>query len=201
LHAPSPLFGRLRNALAHLPGRGLLQAIGAYTAHPDPRVEIAGKIAGIIVGNQPFYPLYLLAIVGTPGWIGCWTWLTTPFFAAVPAVARRNATAGRVLMCCTGMANTVLCEKLLGTASGVGWFALPCTLLAFVTFHAREWRIAAPLTLLCAGGGLLAGTLMGPPVLALDPAALASLTKLHLVSVASLVLVIGYFRIRHAGES
>ena len=166
------------------------------TAHPDPRVAITSKVAMIVVGNQPFYPLYLWLILGRPGWIGCATWLTTPVFAAVPIVARRNATAGRVLMCAIGLANTVLCQILLGTASGVGWFALACAALAAASFHRRELWVAVALVAACALVALAAWALIGPPVLPLGAAALASLVKLHLVSVGSLLIVIAYFRIR-----
>ena len=190
---------RLRAGLARLPGQGLLRWLGRYTAHDDPLVAIAGKIAAIVVSNQPFYPLYLLAILGAPGIIGCWTWLTTPFFAAVPAVARRNPTAGRILMCGAGMANTLLCQRLLGSSSGVGWFALPCILLAVVTFRAREWPIAISLAGACILGALAAPALIPAPVLPLDASALAALTKLHVISVVSLLCVIAYLRVRRVG--
>ncbi len=109
---------RLRAIATRLPGHAALAWLGRYTAHPDPRVKIANSVAAIVVGNQPFYPLYLYLIFGTPGLVGAWTWLTMPFFAAVPALARRNADAGRSLMCITGLVNTLLTEKLIGTGLG-----------------------------------------------------------------------------------
>ena len=184
--------------MARVPGRGVLRALGRYTAYPDARVAIANKVALVVVGNQPFYPLYLLAILGSAGFISCWTWATTPFFAAVPAVTRRNATAGRTLMCVSGLANTMLCDKLLGLRSGVGWFTLACALVALATFHRREWPVAVLLVLLCGVLGLAAPWLVGEPVLQANAADLASLTKLHLVSVGSLGILITYLRIKAA---
>ena len=172
-----------------------------WTAHPDARVAISSKVAAIVVGNQPFYPLYLVAILGRPGLIGCWTWLTTPFFAAVPALARRHATAGRVLMAATGLANTVLCQALLGTASGVGWFALACAALAAASFWRREAGVAAALVAFCAATALAAWALIETPVLPLGAPALASLVRLHLVSVGSLLVVIAYLRVRAGSTS
>ena len=77
--------------------RAAYAALRAYAGHSDPRVAVANTIALVVAANQPFYPLYLYGLLDgaiTPVWF---TFLSTPFFLAVPAVARRNAAAGRAL--------------------------------------------------------------------------------------------------------
>jgi len=54
-----------------MPAKGLKRlfaALSAHVAHPGPREAIANTVALVIVSNQPFYPLYLHAIVGGAAW-------------------------------------------------------------------------------------------------------------------------------------
>ena len=39
--------------------REIWRWVGAYTAHPDPRVASCNSIALLVASNQPFYPLYV----------------------------------------------------------------------------------------------------------------------------------------------
>ena len=113
-------------------------AIGAYAAHPDPRAAIANTVALVIVSNQPFYPLYLywaVSPVVTPSYV---TFLSTPFFAAVPAVMRRSAVLGRSLLLVAGIGNTLLCRAAFGPGSGVEVFLFPCLMLALMLFRRME---------------------------------------------------------------
>ena len=73
----------------------LIERVRRYADNPDPMAKVAGTVALVVASNQPFYPLYLYAIVGNQAWPAWLTLLTTPFFLAVPAVARRYPLAGR----------------------------------------------------------------------------------------------------------
>ena len=110
----------------------VIAAIGAYAAHPDPRAAIANTIALVIVSNQPFYPLYLYWAVSptiSPSYV---TFLSTPFFAAVPAAMRRSPLLGRSLLLMAGIGNTLLCRVAFGPGSGVEVFLFPCLVLALL---------------------------------------------------------------------
>jgi len=113
----------------------LLDTLRAYPQHPDPATAACNRIALLVASSQPLYPLYVWWIVGGDWWVSFWTYLSTPFFAAVPAVARRDAIAGRALLPLAGMANLVLSAKAFGEASGVEWFMLPCMLIAVLAFR------------------------------------------------------------------
>jgi hypothetical protein len=96
----------------------ILLRLQEYVSNPDPMAKAAGTVAIVVASNQPFYPLYLHAIAGIaarPAWL---TLLSTPFFVAVPAVAHRHSLTGRALLPIAGVANTMLCVKLFGVASG-----------------------------------------------------------------------------------
>jgi hypothetical protein len=123
-----------------------------YTAHPDPLVAAGNLIAVVVAWNQPFYPLYLYFLVGNDIGVSFFTFLSTPFFAAVPAVARRHPLAGRALLPLTGMANTVMCAKLFGEASGIELFLAPCIMIAAMLFRRSERIVMLALV----GLGLLA---------------------------------------------
>jgi hypothetical protein len=122
-----------------------LERLRAYPAHADPRAAACNMIALVVAWNQPLYPLYVRWLVGGDAWATCWTFLSTPFFLAVPFVARRNALAGRALLPLAGVANTVLSAKAFGLASGVAWFLVPCGLIALLAFRPREWRVTLAL--------------------------------------------------------
>lgn len=75
-----------------------LNALKDYKSSPDPLAALANTVALVVAGNQPFYPLYLYAIVGQSAWPVWITLITTPFFTAIPVIARRSSLAGRA--CC-----------------------------------------------------------------------------------------------------
>ena len=65
-----------------------IDLVRSYAAHPDPLVASANFIALLVASNQPFYPLYVYWLATTniePVW---YTFLSTPFFLAVPALSR-----------------------------------------------------------------------------------------------------------------
>ena len=103
----------------------ILLRLREYVSNPDPMAKAAGTVAIVVAGNQPFYPLYLHAIAGIAAWPAWLTLVSTPFFVAVPAVARRHSLTGRALLPIAGVANTLLCVKLFGVASAVELFLFP----------------------------------------------------------------------------
>ena len=163
-----------------------------YAAHPEPRTALANLVALLIVSNQPFYPLYVYWLVGAPAWVTLVSFLSTPFFFAVPAVARRNALAGRVLLCVTGTLNTVLCVWAVGEASGVGMFYFACILIGVLLFRASERAVMA----ICAGLPVAAFWFLrhrlGAPLHTFSADEYSSLVTLHAVSVGSLIAFVGY---------
>ena len=66
------------------------------------------------------------------------TFLSTPFFLAIPAISRRSPVFGRALLPLTGLANVVASAKAFGVASGVVMFILPCALIAAAFFRPSE---------------------------------------------------------------
>lgn len=119
-------------------------ALRSYIAHPDPLVSAGNLIAIVVASNQPFYPLYLYFVVGPDIGVSFLTFLSTPFFVLVPAVARRHSLVGRALLPMTGIANTVLSAKAFGGASGVELFLAPCVMIAALLFRPseRRWMLA-----------------------------------------------------------
>lgn len=170
----------------------LIRWFQRYAGNSDPRAAFGNLVALLIVSNQPFYPLYVYWLVGNPAWVTLVSLLSTPFFFAVPALARRNALAGRVLLCVTGTFNTVLCIWAVGEASGVGLFYLPCILLGVLLFRAREWIAMAACTGLPMAAFLLLNSRLGAPLHGFTAAQYSSLVTLHAISVGSLIAFMGY---------
>ena len=76
----------------------LAAMVRAYAHHPDPRVAAANVISLLVASNQPFYPLYLFWLVSADITAAWFTFLSTPFFLAVPALAQlAQRTTGSVL--------------------------------------------------------------------------------------------------------
>ncbi len=171
--------------------KSLIDRLGQYTANPDPLAKLAGTVAMVVASNQPFYPLYLYAIVGQLAWPAWFTLLSTPFFVAVPAIARRHSLAGRAMLPVTGVANTVLCVKLIGPKSAVELFLFPCILLAAILFRPAERTIMAPVLVLPFAAYLVLDGHLGPPIQVFGADSYASIIALHAISVASLTALIG----------
>lgn len=130
---PSKSMNRLRH---------MWDRIAAYVAHDDPMVAACNMIALVVASNQPFYPLYVYWTVSDHVWPTVFTFLSTPLFLAVPAVARRYSRTGRALLPIAGIANTMLSAQVFGPASGVEIFLIPCALIAATFFRASERLIA-----------------------------------------------------------
>ncbi len=165
--------------------------LSAYADNPDPVAAAGNTVALVVVSNQPFYPLYIYWLVGDGVTTSFWTFLSTPFFAAVPALARRHALAGRALLPLAGIGNTVLCAKLFGVASGVELFLAPCVVLAGLLFRPRERLVGLAL----AGVGIAAFLVLhdryGAPLHLYTPAQYETLLRLNATSVLTLSAFIG----------
>jgi hypothetical protein len=123
----------------------LARCLKTYAAHPDPATSGCNRIALLVASSQPTYPLYIAWLAGGTWWVACVTFLSTPFFLAVPTLARRKASAGRALLVLAGLGNAMLATKALGSASGVEAFLIPTAIIALIAFkgHIRIWLIAA----------------------------------------------------------
>ncbi|MCJ8150231.1 MULTISPECIES: hypothetical protein [Shinella] len=163
-----------------------IETVRAYARHPDPRVAAANVIALVVASNQPFYPLYLFWLVSDDITAAWFTFLSTPFFLAVPAVSRWNDTAGRALLPLAGIGNTVLSAWLFGTASAVEVFLIPCGVISLLLFRPRERLVALAITALAFGVFLLLHDLYGPPLAHYDAAEYAALSRLNLISASTL---------------
>ena len=172
----------------------------ALTRHEDPLSEAANKVALLLAGNTPFYPLYLWFILGRAGWP--WlllTALSTPFFAATIWLARRHGLGARAWLCACASLNTAWVAWLLGPPAGVALFFLPCLVLAVLVLRAREFAARAPLTAL--PFLLYFGLPWLPPSPAgITHAAYASLFRLNAFSVALLSVVLPYLLGAARGE-
>ena len=118
--------------------RTLYDAIAAYSHSDDPLAAASNFIALCVVGNQPFYPLYVWWVVGDDNWTSLLTFLSTPFFLAIPLIARRFSLAGRAMLPIVGIANTILTAKAFGAESGVALFLCPCAMIAGMALRAHE---------------------------------------------------------------
>ncbi len=168
----------------------------AYGAHPDPATRAINLVALVLAWNGPFYPAYVIALLGRAGLGSLLTMLASPFFYAVPWIARRHAGAGRIALPVFGILNTLYCVKLFGPNAGIKLFFIPCILLTALLFRRAE---LAPRWLLIGAAILpfwLPGRIYGAPILHFGAPALAKLAELNLLSVASLS---GLIALRFAG--
>ncbi|MGF6257214.1 hypothetical protein [Ensifer sp. LBL] len=166
--------------------RNVVATARRYADHPDPRVACANTIALLVASNQPFYPLYVLWAVRqdiTPVWF---TFFSTPFFLAVPALSRRSGVAGRVLLPLTGIANTVLSAWLFGVASAVEIFLIPCSVIALLLFRPSERAVAFTLAGLALVAFLFLHEVYGAPMIDYTAQEYAALARLNAISAAML---------------
>ncbi|SIR32381.1 MULTISPECIES: hypothetical protein [Acidiphilium] len=172
--------------------KSLFAALGRYVAHDDPLTFALNKVAMVLAGNTPFYPLYLWAVLGRDAAPSILLTLCSfPFWAVVPAVARRNGLAGRLVLTVVGVLNTVWCSAVLGFSSGTALFLIPCVLLGTLGFHQRERIVSLAIAALpfIAYGVLRFGTWV--PLKRYSGAEYSSLITLNGFSVACLVGFLG----------
>jgi len=170
----------------------LWRRIAAYAAHDDPLTETANWIALVVAWNQPFYPLYLWWIVGAdkiaPSFL---TLISTPFFLAVPAIARRYPLAGRMMLPLVGIANGIVSAKAFGIASGVEIFLIPCALIGAALFRPSERIAGLAVVAICAAAYFIPDRFYGRPLADYSAADNAGMTGLNALSAAVLVVFIG----------
>lgn len=179
------------------PAQNLYQRFAApirrYAHHPDPLAAMANTVALAVASSQPFYPLYVWWSVSDTVWPVFFTWLSTPFFLAVPWLARRNSFAGRALLPLAGIVNTLMCAKLFGTASGVELFWLPCLTTAFIFFRANErWFGLAVTAALFLAFTFLRDWYGASPIHIWTGDELASFVTLNAISAGGLTVVLGW---------
>ncbi|MDB5653479.1 MAG: hypothetical protein JWQ94_1092 [Tardiphaga sp.] len=170
----------------------LQDMLRSYGDNPDPLAVLANTVALVIAGNQPFYPLYLHAIVGTAAWPAWLTLLTLPLFAAIPAVARLHPLAGRLMLPIVGVANGVLAVKLIGLDTAVELFLLPCVLLATILFRPTERLAMAVAVASPFAAYFVLDPAVGAPLAMYSSAEYRSIIHMHAFSVASLFALIGF---------
>jgi hypothetical protein len=177
-----------------------LARLRRYAASEDPLQRAANLMALVLAGNQPFYPLFVQATLGE-NFLPAWCVLpSAPLFFAVPAVSRRYPRLGRALLAVTGTANTLLCCRVFGEASGVGLLLFPCIGLAALLFRPGERGFA----LATAGLPMLAWFLLhdrfGPPLQLLSAAQYAHFATLNAISTGTLTAFLGLVFARAHGE-
>lgn len=165
----------------------VMAALKAYAHHPDPRVATANFFALLVASNQPFYPLYVYWTVGPEIGPTAWTFLSTPFFLAVPALSRWNTLIGRAMLPIAGIANTLLSAKVFGVASGVEIFLVPCAVLALLIFRPHErWVAAFPLAGACFLAYFVLHGAYGAPFHLYSEAQYGALLRLNMMSAGGL---------------
>jgi len=169
----------------------VLARLRAYKDHPDPPARVANTVALVVASNQPFYPLYLHAIVGVSAWPAWITLVTMPLFASIPAVARRNSLAGRAMLPIVGVVNGILATKLIGVATGVELFLLPCVLLATLLFRTTERAVMAIVLAWPFLAYFVLDKAIGAPMREFSADEYRSIIAMHAFSVASLLALIG----------
>lgn len=165
--------------------------VASYAANEDPMAAACNLVALVVAFNQPFYPLYVFWMVSghiAPTFV---TFLSTPFFLAVPAVARRSPKAGRALLVLTGLANTVLSASVFGAAAGAAIFLIPCALIAAIFFRPSERPIAFILIGMAILVYLGLGDAHGIPVRIYSPSEYRAFFGLNAVSAGMLTVFVG----------
>jgi hypothetical protein len=165
----------------------LLDRQRAYAAHPDPATAAANLVALVVAWNGPLYPLYGIALIGAAALPSTLTMLASPFFFAIPRIARWNPVAGRAALPLIGTLDTLGSMKLFGPEAGIDLFLLPCITLAGLLFRPRERWLGMLLIGLTIAPILVPAAVYGAPLFPLTSDQLSRLAALNLVSVAMLL--------------
>jgi hypothetical protein len=171
---------------------GAAARLRVYAANDEPLAAAGNKVALVLAGNTPFYPLYVATVAGTD--VMPWLLMTLfafPFFLMVPAISRHYPFLGRATLALAGAINTVFCTWLLGERSGTELFLIPCAMLASLLFGAseRRWMLTLAALPLCAYI-FLHGNYGAPPYLYRNDA-YAALFSMNAFSVGTLSIFLG----------
>jgi hypothetical protein len=170
--------------------RGLAQRYRNYVAHRDPLAAAGNVVAAFILSNQPFYPLYLWLLIGDRFWPSLLTLFSSPFYAVVPFLMRRNAAAGKWLLVIASLGNTLVSIKALGAESGLELFFFPCAVLGALLFAEGERRSRWVAVLLPFALYLMLRGRYGAPLETFSGAEYGTLLTLHAVSAAAICVFI-----------
>ncbi len=171
--------------------RRMWRPVAAYAANSDPRVASCNTIALLVASNQPLYPLDVYFAVSphiAPTFL---TFLSTPFFLAIPAISRRSPLWGRALLPLTGLANVIVSAKAFGAASGVAMFIVPCALIAAAFFRPSERIYALALLALALAIFLGIDSAVFAPLHAYSQTEYAAFVRLNALSASALVTFVG----------
>ncbi len=173
----------------------------SLAAHPDPLVEANNWVALTIGSHLPFWPLYVTGIAGSEAWPSALlTIALTPFFLAIPLIARRSGFASRIAMPVFGIVNTIFTMWVLGINSGTEVFLVPCAALAAIVFRRSERWLMLCLTMapLLIWWALQTWPL---PVLQEFTGTVArDLKVMNVFSVALLIVAFGWFQVGIYGK-
>ncbi|MGE3363599.1 MAG: hypothetical protein AB7I34_09135 [Rhizobiaceae bacterium] len=176
------------------------QNVKAYATHPDPMVASCNLIALVVASNQPFYPLYVYWAVSDVIWPTLFTFLSTPFFLAVPFVAKRAPLAGRALLPLAGIANAVLSTKMFGQPSGVQIFLIPCALIAATFFRPSERWLGFSIVALALFAYLANGAVYGSAAHSYTQIEYEAFARLNALSAGTLTVFVGLLNAGLIGE-
>ncbi|KAF0132301.1 MAG: hypothetical protein FD152_1998 [Xanthobacteraceae bacterium] len=176
--------------MPHAAPAGLMERYSRYAGHGDPRTAVANTVAMLVASNQPFYPLYLYWAVSPTIWPAFATFLSTPLFLAVPALARRDSRLGRAGLLVAGIGNTLLCRFVFGASSGVDAFLMPCIVLSVLLFRRRERWVGFAFAAVCYAIYLLPDAWLGAPFHVYGPDEIGALQRLNFLSAAGLTAVV-----------
>ncbi len=164
---------------------------GAVAAAPDERTTACTTVAWLIAANKPIYPLYVWWFVGSGVAASCLTMVSLPLFAALAWAGRRRSLLLRVGLPVVGFVDTLFATKLFGPAGGTELFAVPCLLLACLSFRADEVRWARGLVVGLFLGFVVAHGRLGAPLGTWTAEELGRLLEINILAVASLSAFIG----------
>jgi hypothetical protein len=181
--------------------RNILARLRAYAAHDDPLTAAANLLALVVAGNIPFYPIYHLVLVGWDAWPALLDMPAALAFFAIPWISRRSSLAGRILPPLLGIANSLVCMKLMGEAAGNALYLAPCVVAAALSFRSTERWIMLALVWLPVVAFLASQGRLGEPLSPFTDAQSAAMLRLNAVSVAIFVSFLGMLYGRSAIES
>lgn len=168
----------------------LLRCYRVFVAHPDPVAAAANGIAMLILSNQPFYPLYIYLLAGDRFWPSLLTLLSSPLFALVPWLMRRNATAGKSLLMAASIGNTLVSIKALGAETGLELFFFPCAVLGALIFDEKERKLGWFFAILPIVLFFVLRGRYGAPYETFSGAELSTFVTLHAISAAAIAVFV-----------
>ncbi|MDO6966638.1 hypothetical protein [Rhizobium alvei] len=162
----------------------------------DPLTRATVTIAWVILLNKPFYPLYVWYLTGDGLFASLGTLLGTPFFLAIPFLARHSPLAARIALPVVGTLDTLFETKLFGSASGTDLYFAACIMLVALSFRAHELWWQRGLTAFVFLVFVVSRYGIGAPLHVWSSEDLATLLNLNTFAVASLL---AFIALNHAG--